>query len=153
MLALAGMRQGNVTDAINYLAVVNDVQINTQPNKHLTLENSHLFCVVPCCFQHVGGRMTPNLEENLPAAGPTFSSVQHATTTITMATHQLVHESRSGLEEMESEGKMGFIANLKCLSSSCCRCFDTGSLLQRGPVKDGTDSFKENISHAITYNT
>lgn len=66
------------------------------------------FVLVPCDFQHVGAVRTPNFEESLPTTGPTFSSVQHAMTTITMATHQLVHKSRSGLEEMESEGKSFF---------------------------------------------
>lgn len=83
--------------------------------------------------------MTPNLAENLPTTGLTFSSIQHAMTTITMATHQPVHKSRSGLEEMESEGKMSFIA--KGLSLGCLRCFETRSLLQRGPVKVGTKTF------------
>lgn len=46
---------------------------------------------------------TPNLEENLPTSDPSLSSFQHATTTVTMATRQPVHKSRSGLEEMESE--------------------------------------------------
>ncbi|KAG7240271.1 hypothetical protein INR49_027082 [Caranx melampygus] len=46
---------------------------------------------------------TPNLEENLPTTGPSLSSFQHTMTTVTMAAHQPVHKSRSGLEEMESE--------------------------------------------------
>ncbi|XP_040920833.1 uncharacterized protein LOC121199905 [Toxotes jaculatrix] len=46
---------------------------------------------------------TPDLEENLPTTGPSLSSFQHAMTTVTMAAHQPVHKSRSGLEEMESE--------------------------------------------------
>ncbi|KAM4522220.1 uncharacterized protein armh4 isoform 2-T3 [Odontesthes bonariensis] len=41
--------------------------------------------------------------ENMPSTGPSLSSLQHAMTTVTMATHQLPHKSRSGLEEMESE--------------------------------------------------
>lgn len=49
---------------------------------------------------------TPDLEK-LFTAGPTFSSVQHAITTVTIPrAHQPVHKSRSGLEEMDSEGKM-----------------------------------------------
>ncbi|XP_074470938.1 uncharacterized protein armh4 [Sebastes fasciatus] len=50
-----------------------------------------------------GAGRTPNLEENLPTAGPYLSSLQHAMTTVTMATHRPAHRSRSGLEEMESE--------------------------------------------------
>ncbi|KAM7368117.1 hypothetical protein PAMP_014367 [Pampus punctatissimus] len=46
---------------------------------------------------------TPNLEENLPASGPSLSSIQRAMTTVSMTTRQPVHKSRSGLEEMESE--------------------------------------------------
>ncbi|KAM7395662.1 hypothetical protein PAMA_007097 [Pampus argenteus] len=46
---------------------------------------------------------TPNLEENPPVSGPSLSSFQRAMTTVTMATRQPVHKSRSGLEEMESE--------------------------------------------------
>ncbi|XP_059211892.1 uncharacterized protein LOC131990785 isoform X2 [Centropristis striata] len=46
---------------------------------------------------------TPNLEENLPTIGPSSSSLQHAMTTVTMATHHPAHKSRSGLDEMESE--------------------------------------------------
>ncbi|XP_023286123.1 uncharacterized protein C14orf37 homolog isoform X1 [Seriola lalandi dorsalis] len=46
---------------------------------------------------------TPNLEENLPTTGPSLSSFQHTMTTVTMAAHQPVHKSRSGLEGMESE--------------------------------------------------
>lgn len=48
---------------------------------------------------------TPDLEKLF--TGPTFSSVQHAITTVTIPrAHQPVHKSRSGLEEMDSEGKM-----------------------------------------------
>ncbi|XP_051263943.1 mucin-19-like isoform X1 [Dicentrarchus labrax] len=50
-----------------------------------------------------GAVRTQNLQENLPTTGPSFSSFQHAMTTVTMETHQAVHKSRSGLEEMESE--------------------------------------------------
>ncbi|TMS12282.1 Armadillo-like helical domain-containing protein 4 [Larimichthys crocea] len=50
-----------------------------------------------------GAVRTQNLKANLPTAGPSFSSFQHARTTVTMATHRPVHKSRSGLEEMESE--------------------------------------------------
>ncbi|XP_058469331.1 uncharacterized protein LOC131443597 isoform X1 [Solea solea] len=47
---------------------------------------------------------TPNLKENLPTAGPSLSSfIHHTMTTVAMVTHQPVHKSRSGLEEMESE--------------------------------------------------
>ncbi|XP_034999686.1 armadillo-like helical domain-containing protein 4 [Hippoglossus stenolepis] len=46
---------------------------------------------------------TPNLEGYLPTTGPSLSSFPHAMTTVTMAAHQPVHKSRSGLEEMESE--------------------------------------------------
>ncbi|XP_045916702.1 uncharacterized protein LOC123977779 isoform X2 [Micropterus dolomieu] len=49
-----------------------------------------------------GGGRTPTLDGNLPTTGPS-SSFLHAMTTVTMATHQPVHKSRSGLEEMESE--------------------------------------------------
>ncbi|KAI9528124.1 hypothetical protein NQZ68_023104 [Dissostichus eleginoides] len=50
-----------------------------------------------------GDVRTANLEENLPTTDPSFSSLQHAMTTVSMATHHPVHKSRSGLEEMESE--------------------------------------------------
>nr|XP_033504156.1 uncharacterized protein LOC117270586 isoform X1 [Epinephelus lanceolatus]XP_033504157.1 uncharacterized protein LOC117270586 isoform X1 [Epinephelus lanceolatus] len=50
-----------------------------------------------------GAVRTLNLEENLPTTGPSFSSFHRAMTTVTMATHHLVHKSRLGLEEMESE--------------------------------------------------
>ncbi|XP_035473338.2 uncharacterized protein LOC118290089 isoform X3 [Scophthalmus maximus] len=50
---------------------------------------------------------TPNLEEYLPTTGPSLSSFQHSRTTVTMAAHQPVHKSRSGLEEMESEEEQG----------------------------------------------
>ncbi|XP_044026225.1 uncharacterized protein LOC122863627 isoform X2 [Siniperca chuatsi] len=50
-----------------------------------------------------GAVRTPNLEENLPTTGPSFSSLQRAMTTVAMATHQSMHKSRSGLEEVESE--------------------------------------------------
>ncbi|XP_029318855.1 uncharacterized protein armh4 isoform X2 [Cottoperca gobio] len=50
-----------------------------------------------------GDVRTANPEEDLPTTGPSFSSFQHAMTTVTMATHQPAHKSRSGLEEMESE--------------------------------------------------
>ncbi|KAI3363791.1 hypothetical protein L3Q82_001398 [Scortum barcoo] len=50
-----------------------------------------------------GAVKTTYLEENLPTTGPSFSSFQHAMTTVTMATHQPEHKSRSGLEEIESE--------------------------------------------------
>ncbi|XP_072218376.1 uncharacterized protein [Leuresthes tenuis] len=46
---------------------------------------------------------TSSLVENVPSTGPSFSSLQHAMATVSMATHQLPHKSRSGLEEMESE--------------------------------------------------
>lgn len=46
---------------------------------------------------------TENLQENLPTAVPSLSSIQHSLTTVTMATHQPAHTSRSGLEEMESD--------------------------------------------------
>ncbi|XP_062267151.1 armadillo-like helical domain-containing protein 4 isoform X2 [Platichthys flesus] len=46
---------------------------------------------------------TPNLEGYLPTTGPSLSSFPHAMTTVTMAAHQPVQKSRSGLEEMESE--------------------------------------------------
>lgn len=49
---------------------------------------------------------TPDVEK-LFTTSPTFSSVQHAITTVMIPrTHQPVHKSRSGLEEMDSEGKM-----------------------------------------------
>lgn len=60
-----------------------------------------------CCIDAV---RTPNLEDNQPTSGPSLSSFQHATTTVTMATRHPAHKSRSGLEEMESEGQMSFIA-------------------------------------------
>ncbi|XP_035534817.1 armadillo-like helical domain-containing protein 4 isoform X2 [Morone saxatilis] len=50
-----------------------------------------------------GAVRTQNLQEDLPTTGPSFSSFQHAMTTVTMETHQAMHKSRSGLEEMESE--------------------------------------------------
>lgn len=77
--------------------------------KNLTL----FFLPVLCDLCRVAAVRTPNLEENLPPSGPSLSSFQRATTTVTMATHQPVHKSRSGLEEMESEGKMSFIAYWK----------------------------------------
>ncbi|XP_069014633.1 armadillo-like helical domain-containing protein 4 isoform X1 [Embiotoca jacksoni] len=46
---------------------------------------------------------TSNLEEDSASTGPPLSSFQYAMTTVTMATHQPVHKSRSGLEEMESD--------------------------------------------------
>ncbi|KAM6915178.1 uncharacterized protein armh4 [Xenentodon cancila] len=42
-------------------------------------------------------------EENITSMDP---SIQHAVTTVTMETHQLVHNSRTGLEEMESEEEL-----------------------------------------------
>lgn len=69
---------------------------------------------MPCDSGHVGAVRTPNIEENLPTAGsPSFSSLQHAMTTVTMATHHPAHKSTSGLEEMESEGKARFTADGK----------------------------------------
>ncbi|KAK5853168.1 hypothetical protein PBY51_006982 [Eleginops maclovinus] len=50
-----------------------------------------------------GDVRTANLKDNLPTNGPSFSSIQHDMTTVSMATHHPVHKSRSGLEEMESE--------------------------------------------------
>ncbi|CAG5928231.1 unnamed protein product [Menidia menidia] len=46
---------------------------------------------------------TPSFVENIPSTGPSLSSLQHAMTAVTMATHQFPHKSRVGLEEMESE--------------------------------------------------
>ncbi|KAM9703450.1 uncharacterized protein armh4 isoform 2-T4 [Menidia menidia] len=46
---------------------------------------------------------TPSFVENIPSTGPSLSSLQHAMTVVTMATHQFPHKSRVGLEEMESE--------------------------------------------------
>uniref|UniRef100_A0A1A8I1M4 Chromosome 14 open reading frame 37 n=1 Tax=Nothobranchius kuhntae TaxID=321403 RepID=A0A1A8I1M4_NOTKU len=46
---------------------------------------------------------TSNFGENVPSAGPSLSSLQHTLTTVTMATHQLLHKSRPGLDEMDSE--------------------------------------------------
>ncbi|XP_041831866.1 uncharacterized protein LOC121633731 isoform X2 [Melanotaenia boesemani] len=46
---------------------------------------------------------TSSFRENMPSTGPSLSSLQYAMTTVTMATHQLPHKSRFGLEEMESE--------------------------------------------------
>uniref|UniRef100_A0A1A7X4C4 Chromosome 14 open reading frame 37 n=1 Tax=Iconisemion striatum TaxID=60296 RepID=A0A1A7X4C4_9TELE len=46
---------------------------------------------------------TSNSEGNVPSAGPSLLSLQHTMTTVTMATHQLLHKSRPGLEEMDSE--------------------------------------------------
>ncbi|XP_032398481.1 uncharacterized protein armh4 isoform X2 [Etheostoma spectabile] len=57
----------------------------------------------PKDHSETGAAGTPNLEENLPTVGPSFSSFQHSMTTVTMVTHHPAHRSRSGLEEMESE--------------------------------------------------
>ncbi|XP_036941514.1 uncharacterized protein LOC119012122 isoform X1 [Acanthopagrus latus] len=54
-----------------------------------------------------GAARTLNIEGKLPTTGgPSFSSLQHAMTTVTMATHHPAHKSTSGLEEMESEEEM-----------------------------------------------
>lgn len=57
-----------------------------------------------CGLSHVVAARTPNLEDNLPTTGPSLASFQHA-----MAARQPMHKSRSGLEDMESEGKQGFL--------------------------------------------
>ncbi|XP_061602579.1 uncharacterized protein LOC133464548 [Cololabis saira] len=49
---------------------------------------------------------TSNPEENIPSTDPSLSSIQFAMTTVTMETHQRVHNSRTGLEEMESEEEL-----------------------------------------------
>lgn len=67
---------------------------------------------MPCNSGHVGAARTLNIEGKLPTTGgPSFSSLQHAMTTVTMATHHPAHKSTSGLEEMESEGKARFAAD------------------------------------------
>lgn len=53
-----------------------------------------------------GASRTQNLQDNFPTASLPLSSLQQAMTTVTMATHQLVHKSRSGSEEMESDEEL-----------------------------------------------
>ncbi|XP_074542116.1 uncharacterized protein armh4 [Halichoeres trimaculatus] len=50
-----------------------------------------------------GAPRTQNLQDNLPTDSLPLSSLQQAMTTVTIATHQPVHKSRLGLEEMESD--------------------------------------------------
>ncbi|XP_034555276.1 uncharacterized protein LOC117824038 isoform X2 [Notolabrus celidotus] len=50
-----------------------------------------------------GAARTQNLQDNLPTTSLPLSSFQQAMTTVTIATHQPAHKSRSGLEEMESD--------------------------------------------------
>lgn len=79
--------------------------------------NLHDSCLPPvlCDLGHVVAVRTPNPEEDLPTTGPSLSSYQHAMTIVTMAAHHPVHKSRSGLEEMESEGKTSFITQGKMI--------------------------------------
>lgn len=74
---------------------------------------THAACGILCfpcprmIYDDEGAGRTLDRQENQPTTGPSSSSsssLEHAMTTVTMATHRLAHKSRSGLEEMESEG-------------------------------------------------
>lgn len=79
----------------------------------MSYESCSTVFLVLCGLWHAVAVKTPNLEDNVPTTDPSHSSFQHAMTTVTMATHQPMHKSRSGLEEMESEGKTSSIAEEK----------------------------------------